>query len=63
MAAEKLQEVRKLSISRETMRKWMAGAGKAYLGAYWKTLSFYSGKHAVFRTTYASNKDATTGTT
>lgn len=38
-------------------------ATKAYLNEYGKPLSFYSDKHAVFRTTHASNRDATTGMT
>ncbi|MDD9908717.1 MAG: ISNCY family transposase [Ahrensia sp.] len=38
-------------------------ATKDYLGEYGKPLAFYSDKHAVFRTTHASNKDATTGLT
>lgn len=38
-------------------------ATKAYLEEYGKPLSFYSDKHAVFRTTHASNKDATSGMT
>jgi len=38
-------------------------ATKDYLGEYGKPLAFYSDKHAVFRTTHASNKDATTGMT
>lgn len=137
LAAEKLQECHKLSISKETMRKWMAetslweprinrkrrihqprnrrdcfgeliqidgshhwwfeergpkcallvyiddaisrfvhlrfcksenafdyfNATKTYLSEYGKPLSFYSDKHAVFRTTHASKKDATTGMT
>lgn len=137
LAAEKLQEVHQISISKETMRKWTTDAGiweprinrkrrvhqprnrrdcfgeliqidgshhwwfeergpkcallvyiddatsklvhlrfaesenafdyfhetKAYLEEYGKPLSFYSDKHAVFRTTHASNKDATSGMT
>lgn len=38
-------------------------ATKAYLAQYGKPLAFYSDKHAVFRTTHASKKDATTGMT
>jgi hypothetical protein len=38
-------------------------ATKDYLKEYGKPLTFYSDKHAVFRTTHASNKDATTGMT
>ncbi len=38
-------------------------ATKAYLSQYGKPLAFYSDKHAVFRTTHASKKDATTGMT
>jgi len=38
-------------------------ATKAYLNEYEKPLSFYRDKHAVFRTTHASYKDATTGMT
>jgi len=137
LAAEKLQEVHQLSISKETVRKWMTEVGlweprinrkrrvhqprnrrdcfgeliqidgshhwwfedrgpkcallvyiddatsrlvhlrfaesentfdyfhatKDYLSEYGKPLSFYSDKHAVFRTTHASKKDATTGMT
>ncbi|MFD0917984.1 ISNCY family transposase [Pseudahrensia aquimaris] len=36
---------------------------KDYLSEYGKPLAFYSDKHAVFRTTHVSNKDATTGMT
>jgi len=137
LAAEKLEEVHQLSISKETLRKWMVEAEiweprinrkrrvhqprnrrdcfgeliqidgshhwwfeergpkcallvyvddatsklvhlrfcpsenafdyfhatKTYLSEYGKPLSFYSDKHAVFRTTHASQKDATTGMT
>lgn len=38
-------------------------ATKAYLRKYGKPLAFYSDKHAVFRTTHPSTKDATTGMT
>lgn len=38
-------------------------ATKAYLAKYGKPTAFYSDKHGVFRTTHASNKDATTGMT
>lgn len=38
-------------------------ATKAYLAQYGMPLAFYSDKHAVFRTTHASKKDATTGMT
>lgn len=38
-------------------------AAKTYLKEYGKPLAFYSDKHAVFRTTHPSNKDATTGMT
>ena len=38
-------------------------ATKDYLRRYGKPLAFYSDKHAVFRTTHASSRDATTGMT
>ncbi len=38
-------------------------ATKDYLTRYGKPMAFYSDKHAVFRTTHASSKDATTGMT
>jgi transposase len=38
-------------------------AAKSYLHEYGKPMMFYSDKHAVFRTTHASNKNATSGMT